>query len=131
MRAMEMEDEVMQFQTIILMLMYIERISVEYIIEWLARYANIFKDPLIIVNVNLLLSIPFTCEQFNEPDFNSNVSVKNLQIFVVNVPDIPIELLNSLVGQFKLPSLIEMIFPLKRQFCEAFNCLLFLIFNTI
>ncbi len=46
MRAMEMEDEVMQFQTIILMLMYIERISVEYIIEWLARYANIFKDPL-------------------------------------------------------------------------------------
>lgn len=47
MRAMEMEDEVMQFQTIILMLMYIERISVEYIIEWLARYANIFKDPLL------------------------------------------------------------------------------------
>lgn len=46
MRAMEMEDEVMQFQTIILMLMHIERISVEYIIEWLARYANIFKDPL-------------------------------------------------------------------------------------
>ena len=46
MRAMEMEDEVMQFQTIILMLMYIERISVEYIIEWLARYANIFKEPL-------------------------------------------------------------------------------------
>ena len=43
MRALEMEDEVMQFQTIILMLMYIERISVEFIIEWLARYANIFK----------------------------------------------------------------------------------------
>ena len=36
----------MQFQTIILMLMYIERISVEFIIEWLARYANIFKEPL-------------------------------------------------------------------------------------
>ena len=46
MRAMEMEDEVMQFQTIILMLMYIERISVEFIIEWLARYANIFREPL-------------------------------------------------------------------------------------
>ena len=46
MRALEMEDEVMQFQTIILMLMYIERISVEFIIEWLARYANIFKEPL-------------------------------------------------------------------------------------
>ena len=46
MRAMEMEDEVMQFQTIILMLMYIERVSVEYIIEWLERFAHIFKEPL-------------------------------------------------------------------------------------
>ena len=45
-RAMEMEDEVMQFQTIILMLMYIERVSVEYIIEWLERFARIFKEPL-------------------------------------------------------------------------------------
>lgn len=46
MRSMEMEDEVMQFQTIILMLMYIERVSVEYIIEWLERFSNIFKEPL-------------------------------------------------------------------------------------
>ena len=46
MRQMEMEDEVMQFQTIILMLMRIERVSVEMILEWLERYADIFKDPL-------------------------------------------------------------------------------------
>lgn len=46
MRYMEMEDEVMQFQTIILMLMYIERVSVEYMLEWLARFSNIFKEPL-------------------------------------------------------------------------------------
>ena len=46
MRELEMEDEVMQFQTIILMLMRIERVSVEIILEWLERYANIFKDPL-------------------------------------------------------------------------------------
>ena len=46
MRQMEMEDEVMQFQTIILMLMKIERVSVEIILEWLERYANIFKDPI-------------------------------------------------------------------------------------
>ncbi|MBO5141581.1 MAG: hypothetical protein J6C46_01050 [Clostridia bacterium] len=46
MRKMDMEDEVMQFQTIILMLMYIERVSVEYIIEWLERFSNIFKEPL-------------------------------------------------------------------------------------
>lgn len=46
MRQLEMEDEVMQFQTIILMLMKIERVNVEIILEWLERYANIFKDPL-------------------------------------------------------------------------------------
>lgn len=46
MRTLEMEDEVMQFQTIILMLMRIERVNVEIILEWLERYANIFRDPL-------------------------------------------------------------------------------------
>ena len=43
---MEMENEVMQFQTIILMLMRIERVNVEMILEWLERYANIFKEPI-------------------------------------------------------------------------------------
>lgn len=46
MRLLEMEDEVMQFQTIILMLMRIERVNVEIILEWLERYANIFKEPI-------------------------------------------------------------------------------------
>ena len=46
MRQMEMEDEVMQFQTIILMLMRIERVNVEIILEWLERYSNIFKGPI-------------------------------------------------------------------------------------
>lgn len=46
MRQMEMEDEVMQFNTIILMLMKIERVNVEIILEWLERYANIFKEPI-------------------------------------------------------------------------------------
>lgn len=46
MRQLDMEDEVMQFQTIILMLMRIERIDVEMILEWLERYANIFKSPI-------------------------------------------------------------------------------------
>lgn len=41
-----MEDEVMQFNTIILMLMKIERVNVEIILEWLERYANIFKEPI-------------------------------------------------------------------------------------
>jgi len=46
MRQLEMEDEVMQFNTIILMLMKIERVNVEIILEWLERYANIFREPI-------------------------------------------------------------------------------------
>ncbi len=46
MRQMNMDNEVMQFQTIILMLMHIERVSVEYILEWLGRFSNIFREPL-------------------------------------------------------------------------------------
>ena len=45
MRQLEMDDEVMQFQTIILMLMHIERVSVEFIVEWLTRFSNIFREP--------------------------------------------------------------------------------------
>ena len=46
MRQIEMEDEVMQFQTIILMLMRIERVNVEIILDWLERYSNIFRGPI-------------------------------------------------------------------------------------
>ena len=46
MRQMEMENEVMQFQTIILMLMKIERVNVEMILEWIERYSNIFREPI-------------------------------------------------------------------------------------
>ncbi len=46
MRQLEMEDEVMQFQTIILMLMRIERVNVEIILEWLERYSNIFRPSI-------------------------------------------------------------------------------------
>ncbi len=40
-----MEDEVMQFETIILMLMRI-RVNVEIILEWLERYSNIFYEQI-------------------------------------------------------------------------------------
>ena len=45
-RRLEMENEVMQFQTIITMLMKIERVNVEIILEWLERYSNIFREPI-------------------------------------------------------------------------------------
>ena len=46
MRDLEMEDEVMQFQTIIMMLMKIERVNVEIILEWMERYSNMFRGPI-------------------------------------------------------------------------------------
>ena len=46
MREMEKENEIMQFQSIILMLMYIERIDVQTILEWLERYSYAFKDAI-------------------------------------------------------------------------------------
>lgn len=45
-RAMEKENEIMQFQSIILMLMYIERIDVQTILEWMARFSYAFKEPI-------------------------------------------------------------------------------------
>lgn len=43
---MNMEDEVIQFQSIILMLMHIERISVHDILSWLEGFAVIFKKSI-------------------------------------------------------------------------------------
>jgi len=45
-REMEKENEIMQFQAIILMLMYIERIDVQTILEWLSRFSYAFKEPI-------------------------------------------------------------------------------------
>lgn len=45
-RAMEKENEIMQFQSIILMLMYIERVDVQTILEWMARFSYAFKEPI-------------------------------------------------------------------------------------
>ena len=46
MRQLEMENEIMQFQTLILMLMRIDRISVQDILEWLERFSNIFRPQI-------------------------------------------------------------------------------------
>ena len=43
---MEKENEIMQFQSIILMLMYIDRIDVQTILEWLCRFSYAFKEPI-------------------------------------------------------------------------------------
>lgn len=46
-RQLNMEDEVMQLQSIILMLVYIKRMNVEILLEWMENFSDIFRDPLI------------------------------------------------------------------------------------
>lgn len=43
MRLMSIEEEVIQMHTIILMLMYFERISVEEVLRWMEQFSTIFK----------------------------------------------------------------------------------------
>ncbi len=46
MLQMSLEDEVMQFQSIILMIMYIDRIDVLGILTWLEQFSSYFKDSI-------------------------------------------------------------------------------------
>lgn len=88
MRQMDMENEVMQFQTIILMLMKIERVNVEMILEWLERYSNIFKEP-ISKCVNNFESGPWEAleELKNDVSFNQFIRiVESLQAAVEKIP---------------------------------------------
>jgi hypothetical protein len=45
-RRIDMEEEVSQFQTIILMLMHMGRIHVEEILEWMEMFSSNFKGPI-------------------------------------------------------------------------------------
>ena len=45
-RKIDMEDEVTQFQTIILMLMHMNRVHVQEILEWMEAFSVHFKEPL-------------------------------------------------------------------------------------
>ena len=90
MRQMEMEDEVMQFQTIILMLMRIERVNVEIILEWLERYANIFKDP-ISKCVNDYESGPWEALEAMKEDVNYQQFIRIIESLQAAVEKIPIK----------------------------------------
>lgn len=88
MRQLEMENEVMQYQTIILMLMKIERVNVEMILEWLERYSNIFRDPISRC-VNNYESGPWEAleELKNEISFQQLIRiVESLQAAVEQIP---------------------------------------------
>jgi hypothetical protein len=85
---MEMENEVMQYHTIILMLMKIERVNVEMILEWLERYSNIFREP-ISTCVNNFESGPWEAleELKNSLSFQELIRiVESLQAAVEKIP---------------------------------------------
>ena len=90
MRQIEMEDEVMQFQTIILMLMRIERVNVEIILEWLERYSNIFRDP-ISKCVNNYESGPWEALEAMKEDVNYPQFIRIIESLQVAVEKIPIK----------------------------------------
>ena len=90
MRQIEMEDEVMQFQTIILMLMRIERVNVEIILEWLERYSNIFRDP-ISKCVNNYESGPWEALEVMKEDVNYPQFIRIVESLQVAVEKIPIK----------------------------------------
>lgn len=68
---MSMEDEVMQFHTIILMLMNISRMSVEELLEWMGLFASIFKT-----------SIEECLNNFEHGDNEALETLKNEEAFV-------------------------------------------------
>lgn len=90
MRTLEMEDEVMQFQTIILMLMRIERVNVEIILEWLERYANIFKDPLSKC-INNYEAGPWEALEAMKEDVTYNDFIRIIESLQAAVEKIPIK----------------------------------------
>ena len=45
-RKMDKDNEIMQFQSIILMLMHIDRVDVQTILEWLCRFSYAFREPI-------------------------------------------------------------------------------------
>ena len=90
MRQIEMEDEVMQFHTIILMLMRIERVNVEIILEWLERYSNIFKDP-ISKCVNDYESGPWEALETMKEEVNYQEFIRIVESLQAAVEKIPIK----------------------------------------
>ena len=89
MRKMEMENEVMQFQTIILMLMRIERVNVEMILEWLEIYSNIFKEP-ITKCVNNYESGPWEALEEMKDEVNYKEFIRLVESMQAAVEKIPI-----------------------------------------
>lgn len=66
--SMDMEDEVMQFHSIILMLMYVGRMSSEVILEWMEDFAFIFKNSIMRCNMIYSMDAENALERLKEDE---------------------------------------------------------------
>ena len=65
-RQADMDTEVFQFYTIILLLMHHEKASIEMILEWMERFSDVFKNPIRKCQNNLQNGIVEALEQLKE-----------------------------------------------------------------
>lgn len=65
-RKADMDTEVFQFYTIILLLMHHEKASIEMILEWMERFSDVFKNPIRKCQNNLQNSTVEALEQLKE-----------------------------------------------------------------
>jgi hypothetical protein len=81
-RRIDMEEEVSQFQTIILMLMHMNRVHAEDILEWMEKFSVHFKEPLQKCLANFSAGLSEALEELkNDAAFPPMVSIiENLQL---------------------------------------------------
>lgn len=60
---MSMEDEVVQFQTLALILMHVDGVTIDTLLEWMDRFAFCFKDSIAECIINLEYSIKRALEK--------------------------------------------------------------------
>lgn len=65
-RQADMDTEVFQFYTIILLLMHHEKASIEMILEWMERFSDVFKNPIRKCQNNLQNGTVEALEQLKE-----------------------------------------------------------------
>ncbi|WP_438350943.1 hypothetical protein ACP8HI_10005 [Paenibacillus sp. FA6] len=88
MRAMDMQNEVDQFHTIIAMLSEIDRVSVEIILEWMERFSSIFKGPLhtCVINFESGADVALEKLKMDAPFIPLVRTVESLQLAVERIP---------------------------------------------
>ena len=87
-RKMDKDNEIMQFQSIILMLMYIDRVDVQTILEWLCRFSYAFREPIATCLNNYEAGAEDALEELKDsvPNKDFQRIVDQLQSAVTRIP---------------------------------------------